>query len=73
MPHAASLLQALPLPLCVRVVRVGVGVVDGVVVYVCVYLLSVYLLLFAGRWGVRSACVGEVEFEGDTQACVQIN
>jgi hypothetical protein len=35
------------------------------VVYVCVCLL-----LFAGRWGVRSACVGEVEFVGDTQACV---
>jgi hypothetical protein len=39
-----------------------------VVVYVCVY---VCLLLFAGhRWGVRSACVGEVEFVGDIQACV---
>jgi hypothetical protein len=47
MPHAASLLQALPL--CARVVRVGVGVVDGVFVYVYVYVCVCRLLLFAGR------------------------
>jgi hypothetical protein len=67
MPHAASLLhrQALPLPLCAREVRVGVGVVGGVVVYVCVCLLLFCCLRVAG-----ACCVGEVEFVGDTNASV---
>jgi hypothetical protein len=65
MPHAVSLLQAL----LHRSVRAWF---EFVLVWLVVWLsyACVCLLLFAGRWGVRSACVGAVEFVGDTQACI---
>jgi hypothetical protein len=53
MPHAASLLQALPLPLYARVVRVGVGVLVWLVVRGCLYVsVCCCLRVVAGACGV---------------------